>query len=134
MQKVIPPQISYSVSDSITWEIFIESNNRELDFSNTPSIITLNENIISGILVPLGTKEILTLEPFLGFQTSSTAFFKCFVRDLDYQLKNNRHVLRMLSHVTNHGFEMSIVTGDFLVVKTPNKIDSENWIYLYKFN
>jgi hypothetical protein len=134
MQKIIPPSMSFSISDKVVWSVYkdVESMNPDLSLKRAP--ITESANIQSGILKAIGTKEVLLIENLLGVQTKTAQFFKIFCRDLNFNLKENSHLLKMESHLSPRGLEMPLINGYFRVIMRTSKPNSETWIYLYKIN
>lgn len=134
MQKVIPPSISYNTSDKITWQVWLDNYDRQVDKSQTRSPADTGIKIETGIIKQVSDKEQLTIEATLGFQESVSAIYKIFARNLTYKLEANNSILRMESWHTPFGKSMPIIQGDFQTIKTPKKLNTENWIFVYRIN
>lgn len=135
MQNVIPFSISFSVTDTVIWQVWQESYDREIDLSTISNPINTLQTIQTGILVPIGSKDQLAIEATLGFQALSGAFHKICTRDLnDITLTANNSLLKMESHTTPSGAQTPVVEGYFRVISKPQKLSQENWLYLYKIN
>lgn len=134
MQNVISKNLSYSVSDLITWDIFevlTTQNNTTLNLTTVPT--ALNVQTVSGILKPLSNQSRLILEQSIGIQLTEDVY-RLFLRDTNFDFKALKHIIKMNSHITNYGREMPIINDYFRVLSTSRRADSENWIIIYKLN
>ena len=134
MQNVISPSIQYNVSDRMTWTVYknsVAQNATTLDLTVEPSSLSIN--VVSGILKPLSSQSKLILEQSLGIELTDDVY-KIFLRSTNFDFKALQHLVKMVSHTTNYGREMTIVTNYFRVLSTSRRLDSENWITIYKLN
>jgi hypothetical protein len=132
MFQIVPPSITYSITDKLTWSVWTAdiSQNSSFDILSKPVVIP-DVFIESGNFVPTSFASKLQVEAVLGFPLTN-AIYKVHSRRLSYPIKHNKHLLKLESATSNYGKTIPNENVFYYVINPPSKQLSENWIFLYR--